>query len=185
MLVLLVLLAPLVGALRAPATPNRRNVVLGSACVLCMPLSKAAASDKGAAKYASGYEPPKSPQELRGEALAQVYEPFSNAFNANDATRIGALYTSDATLIDATSKPQMTIKGSEIGDYLSTFRLGEATFKLTRLNAELQYDGSSTRTLHTQYTCDYSGGRFTGYCRLVAEQGKWKVRTPYSAYTNA
>ena len=139
----------------------------------------AAASDKGAARYASGYEQPKTKEELFGEAQDQVFTPLAKALVAKDGPGLAQLYSADATYIDSSIKPFEIVKGaSGIGPYVAArVADGPAVLKLTRCNGEFTISEGTTRILHTQFTITSSGGLSTGYCRLIATDGNsgWKI----------
>jgi len=139
----------------------------------------AAASDKGAARYASGYEQPKTKEELFGEAQDQVFTPLAKALLAKDGPGLAQLYSADATYIDSSIKPFEIVKGaSGIGPYVAArVADGLAVLKLTRCNGEFTISEGTTRILHTQFTITSSGGLSTGYCRLIATDGNsgWKI----------
>jgi hypothetical protein len=139
----------------------------------------AAASDKGAARYASGYEQPKTKEELFGEAQDQVFTPLAKALLAKDGPGLAQLYSADATYIDSSIKPFEIVKGaSGIGPYVAArVADGPAVLKLTRCNGEFTISEGTTRILHTQFTITSSGGLSTGYCRLIATDGNsgWKI----------
>jgi hypothetical protein len=139
----------------------------------------AAASDKGAARYASGYEQPKTKEELFGEAQDQVFTPLAKALVAKDGPGLAQLYSADATYIDSSIKPFEIVKGaSGIGPYVAArVADGLAVLKLTRCNGEFTISEGTTRILHTQFTITSSGGLSTGYCRLIATDGNsgWKI----------
>jgi hypothetical protein len=139
----------------------------------------AAASDKGAARYASGYEQPKTKEELFGEAQDQVFTPLAKALVTKDGPGLAQLYSADATYIDSSIKPFEIVKGaSGIGPYVAArVADGPAVLKLTRCNGEFTISEGTTRILHTQFTITSSGGLSTGYCRLIATDGNsgWKI----------
>lgn len=139
----------------------------------------AAASDKGAARYASGYEQPKTKEELFGEAQDQVFTPLAKALVAKDGPGLAQLYSADATYIDSSIKPFEIVKGaSGIGPYVAArVADGPAVLKLTRCNGEFTISEGTTRILHTQFTITSSGGLSTGYCRLIATDGNsgWMI----------
>jgi len=162
-------------AFKHTKVPSRRRAL---ALGVTMVPSMARANDQGAARYASGYVKPKSKEELTQEAQAQFYGPFGNALAQKDQAILSNLYTSDATLIFASSKPFATLLGAAaIGPFVAESAPEAPLVTLTRCNGEVQYDGSETRILHTMYTCTANKGkeRYTGYCRLVAADGVWKV----------
>lgn len=139
----------------------------------------ATASDKGAARYASGYEQPKTKEELFGEAQDQVFTPLAKALAAKDGPGLAQLYLADAKYIDSSIKPFEIVKGaSGIGSYVAArVADGPTALKLTRCNGEFTMSEGSTRILHTQFTITSSSRLSTGYCRLIATDGNsgWKI----------
>ena len=174
---ILALCARDVQALKSPTTGRRAAVGTGLTAVLGGSLP-AFAKDSTAKALASGYEVQKSNAQLKFEAAAKVFDPFESALAKRDASAMASLYTSDAKLIDGTKKPLATVEGaSSIGEYLAQAGLGNPQIGISKLVGERNYDGSSIKVIHTQYTFEADGGvKFSGYCRLVAADGaSWKI----------
>lgn len=173
-----ILAALCVSSGRAMRMPTRRAAIGTLAAAAASGTAPVFAKDSTTKRLASGFEVQKSNGRLKYEADKLVYEPFVSALAKKDTAGLAALYTPDATFIDATSRPFTSTTGaSTIGDYLVKAGFTNPTCSITKTTGEHPYDGSAVKTVHTQYIFEADGGvRFTGYCRLVSPDGEsWKI----------
>jgi hypothetical protein len=91
---------------------------------------------------------------------------------------LAGLYLPEATIIDGSRKGEKlaTVSGAELSSYLSQQPyLTELQLTVTKVNAEVEYDGGELKTIHAQFDFSHVAGRFRVYRRLVQTPGGWKV----------
>jgi ketosteroid isomerase-like protein len=108
------------------------------------------------------------------EEIRKANEEFMAAFDANDAARLTAVYSSDATLYPPNSEP---IRGSEDieGFWQAGFDMGLSSGKISTTKATAYGDTAIEEGTFEIYAADGSlidKGKFIGIWKKV--DGKWK-----------